>query len=152
MKWFDETEWHFEYSPITQGYPFHICPASKVGRPPDHWQSIFHGSYEEASAKLKEIVNDPNRNRAIRFQIAKYELLDLDQVPQKTERRKMNSSLRYKILKRDSFRCVICGQSASDGIVLHIDHIKPIAKGGLTTPENLQTLCSECNFGKGTDY
>ena len=64
------------------------------------------------------------------------------------ERSKMTQSLRYDILKRDSFRCQICGRSASDGITLEVDHIVPISKGGKTTPGNLRTLCKDCNRGK----
>lgn len=52
------------------------------------------------------------------------------------------------ILKRDEFRCVICGKGAQDGIELHVDHIKPKDKGGKATIENGQTLCAPHNFIK----
>lgn len=68
------------------------------------------------------------------------------------ERRLLSSSLRYDILKRDDFKCTICGRSAKDGIKLHVDHIIPVAKGGKTVPENLRTLCSDCNLGKSDKY
>ncbi|HEY3251597.1 MAG TPA: HNH endonuclease [Ignavibacteria bacterium] len=60
--------------------------------------------------------------------------------------------MRFDILKRDSYRCVKCGASpATDPkVILHIDHIRPRSKGGQTKLYNLQTLCSECNFGKGS--
>ncbi len=60
-------------------------------------------------------------------------------------------SLRYQILKRDSFRCVGCGASPSTklGCVLHVDHILAFSNGGKTLVENLRTLCEECNLGKG---
>lgn len=64
------------------------------------------------------------------------------------ERSKMSASLRYKVLIRDKKICVICGASAKNGAVLHVDHIIPVAKGGLTTLENLRTLCDRCNLGK----
>ena len=70
----------------------------------------------------------------------------------KRERSKMNDSLRYDILKRDGFRCTICGASAEEGAKLHVDHIVPIAKGGKTMADNLRTLCSSCNFGKSDKY
>lgn len=60
-------------------------------------------------------------------------------------------ALRYKILSRDKFRCVTCGASpARDvGVDLHVDHIHPWSRGGQNVEENLRTLCSKCNLGKG---
>ena len=65
--------------------------------------------------------------------------------------RSVNLSLRYEVLRRDSFRCRKCGKSpaTTPGVQLHIDHIVPWSRGGETKQENLQTLCSECNLGKG---
>ncbi|MBE5935809.1 MAG: HNH endonuclease [Lachnospiraceae bacterium] len=68
------------------------------------------------------------------------------------ERNKMTDSLRYDILKRDNYRCQICGVTAKEGAKLHVDHIKPIAKGGKTQPDNLQTLCDRCNLGKSDKF
>lgn len=64
--------------------------------------------------------------------------------------RDINLRLRYLILKRDNFKCCICGRSpaTTPNLELHIDHIKPWSKGGETVIENLQTLCSDCNLGK----
>lgn len=64
--------------------------------------------------------------------------------------RVISDKLRYQVLKRDNFKCCACGASpAKDSSVeLHIDHIVPWSKGGETTMENLQTLCSKCNLGK----
>lgn len=69
-------------------------------------------------------------------------------VSAKYERSLMSDSLRYDILKRDNFRCCICGASAKDGVNLHVDHIIPVSKGGKTIKNNLQTLCDRCNLGK----
>jgi hypothetical protein len=65
--------------------------------------------------------------------------------------RNINARLRFKVLKRDNFRCCACGASpAKDpSVELHVDHIIPWAKGGETVIDNLQTLCSKCNLGKG---
>lgn len=59
--------------------------------------------------------------------------------------------LRYKVLKRDNFSCVQCGGSPAknQAVELHIDHITPWSKGGVTEINNLQTLCQNCNLGKG---
>lgn len=64
------------------------------------------------------------------------------------ERSKLTKKLRYEIFERDHYKCVICGRSAEDGVILHVDHIIPVSKGGLTVPENLRTLCADCNLGK----
>lgn len=64
------------------------------------------------------------------------------------ERGEVSDSLRYDIMNRDGFRCVICGASANEGAHLHVDHIIPIAKGGKSVPSNLRTLCERCNIGK----
>jgi predicted restriction endonuclease len=53
-----------------------------------------------------------------------------------------------EILKRDGYKCVICGKGTSDGCELQIDHIRPRDKGGKSTIENGQTLCSQHNFLK----
>lgn len=65
------------------------------------------------------------------------------------ERAKMSAALRYEIIKRDGYRCRACGFSVQDGAHLHVDHIIPVSKGGLTERTNLQTLCTVCNLGKG---
>lgn len=60
--------------------------------------------------------------------------------------------LRYLALVNCGGRCQCCGASASDGIVLHVDHIKPLAQHPALalTLENLQVLCDDCNIGKGS--
>jgi len=68
------------------------------------------------------------------------------------QRNMMTKSLRYDILQRDNFKCVLCGRSANEGIVLHVDHIVPISKGGKTEKDNLRTLCEDCNLGKSDKY
>ncbi len=58
------------------------------------------------------------------------------------------SKQKEKILKRDRYKCVVCGQGRKDGVELHIDHIKPKNLGGKSTIENGQTLCAKHNFIK----
>lgn len=68
----------------------------------------------------------------------------------KAERAAMTPGLRYDVMKRDGFKCVLCGRGVNGGVQLEVDHIIPIAKGGRTEMSNLQTLCRDCNRGKGT--
>ena len=67
------------------------------------------------------------------------------------QRALMTTSLREKIKRRDNYTCKCCGNSTEKepNLLLEIDHIIPLAKNGLTTEENLQTLCWKCNRKKG---
>ena len=65
--------------------------------------------------------------------------------------RDINLRLRFRVLQRDNYTCKACGASpAKDpSVELQVDHILPWSKGGETEIDNLQTLCSKCNQGKG---
>jgi len=62
------------------------------------------------------------------------------------------AEVRYKVLLKYGARCMCCGRSAKDNIVINVDHIKPRS----THPQlaldinNLQVLCDQCNKGKGS--
>ncbi len=60
----------------------------------------------------------------------------------------LTRKLRFEILKRDNYKCTLCGKSPEDGIKLEVDHKHPIAKGGTSQLNNLHTLCFDCNRGK----
>lgn len=58
--------------------------------------------------------------------------------------------LRHQVFQRDGYRCRECG-ATNKQTRLHVDHIKPVSKGGTNDLSNLQTLCEECNLAKYTD-
>ena len=66
------------------------------------------------------------------------------------QRALMTKSLREKIKERDNYTCQMCSISTreQDLLLLEIDHIIPVSKGGLSTLDNLQTLCWKCNRTK----
>jgi hypothetical protein len=68
------------------------------------------------------------------------------------QRALMTSALRTKIKNRDSHTCQMCNLSTNDekNLLLEIDHIIPLSKGGFTVESNLQTLCWRCNRTKGS--
>ena len=68
----------------------------------------------------------------------------------RVERGKVSNKMRFAIYKRDGYRCRICGRTHNSAL-LEVDHIYPIAKGGKSTYDNLQTLCHDCNVKKGTN-
>lgn len=68
----------------------------------------------------------------------------------KEQRTLMTKKLREFIKTRDNFTCCNCGNSVyiEPNLLLEIDHIIPVAKGGRTVEDNLQTLCWKCNRAK----
>ena len=59
----------------------------------------------------------------------------------------ISKRLRFKIFKRDCFRCVYCGAQPFD-TKLQIDHKIPKSKGGSDLESNLVVACLDCNLGK----
>lgn len=63
-------------------------------------------------------------------------------------------NLRQYIADKFGYRCVYCGNTEYDvdsqgnPVKLQLDHIVPIANGGLTRVDNLQWLCRDCNLSK----
>lgn len=67
-----------------------------------------------------------------------------------TTKREPSARLKVQVLMRDGNRCRLCGVECNDGLHnIHFDHIIPWSKGGETTLDNLQVLCSDCNLAKG---
>lgn len=68
----------------------------------------------------------------------------------KEQRNLMTKKLREFIKNRDNFTCCSCKNSVEKepNLLLEIDHIIPVSKGGFTQEDNLQTLCWKCNRAK----
>jgi hypothetical protein len=73
----------------------------------------------------------------------------LEGVPPSSLQRAPGKKQRMRILKRDGFRCRICGESPSENvhITLHVHHVRMWARGGLTEDINLISLCGTCHNG-----
>jgi transposase-like protein len=56
---------------------------------------------------------------------------------------------RLRVLKRDGYRCLICGERPADNvhITLHVHHVWMWSHGGLTDDSNLITICQTCHDG-----
>lgn len=67
------------------------------------------------------------------------------------QRALMTAKLRRWIKERDGHACLKCGISVAEEphLLLEVDHVIPVSKGGLSEPSNLQTLCWRCNRTKG---
>lgn len=63
-------------------------------------------------------------------------------------RKAIGKRVRFDVFKRDLFKCQYCG-AHPPAVLLHVDHIKPVASGGTNVIHNLVTACAPCNLGKG---
>ena len=103
------------------------------------------GSWNKALQAFIDYVNEVGANPESTIQ-------EQDDKTSRRTSRDVNLRLRFRVMRRDNFKCKNCGRSpATDPeVVLHIDHVVAWSKGGETEIENLQTSCSKCNLGKGT--
>lgn len=102
-------------------------------KPRDTWRSIRHLHEKGFLIKVKKGVY-------------RYD-------PESIKQKKIDdftSEQKEIILKRDGYKCVICGKGKKEGVELHVDHIKPKYLGGGSTIKNGQTLCAQHNFIKKT--
>ena len=113
-----------------------------------HELHVQHASFDDS---LMLSWDDPQKRLALGCPTKRGVKISKSKVIIK-KRRAIPLGLRYQILVRDNSTCQCCGAKASDGIQLHIDHIKPVSKGGTNIKENLQTLCADCNLGKSDNY
>jgi hypothetical protein len=106
------------------------------------------GSWRKALEEFVAFVNQ-EKNDIISYEVE----VKSHRITNRTKR-EPSLSLRFFVLKRDNFCCVSCGRSPATtaGLVLEVDHIIPWSAGGKTIEENLQSLCFDCNRGKGARY
>jgi hypothetical protein len=83
-------------------------------------------------------------------QISKRDLL-MHGHAERARREPVPPGIRHRLLRAAHSTCAICGRSPANtrGLVVHVDHIVPVSKGGSSDESNLQVLCAECNIGKG---
>lgn len=107
------------------------------------WRKALEAFVKKVSSDSSTSINPPT----VKTQIKKRTVRE----PNRVEIRTVPLGLRYDVLKRDFFKCVLCGDSPSVNpkCKLQIDHIVPYSRGGKTAKDNLRTLCSRCNQGKG---
>lgn len=117
------------------------------------WRNALEAFLECTNLDSSEETDEEIKENKINAQDNISKTVNLEKSPQKKKHRTsrdINERMRFKVLKRDNFKCCACGASpAKDPAVeLHVDHIIPWSKGGETVIDNLQTLCSKCNLGK----
>ena len=69
----------------------------------------------------------------------------------------IDPAVRAIVLERDRARCVLCGRTPEDNVVLHVAHLVSVEdckqhgvpEAAWNEEYNLRTLCEECNLGEG---
>lgn len=65
------------------------------------------------------------------------------------ERRQASSQIKYEVLQRDGFRCVVCGMTPEQGAKLHIQAVKQLPKHERPSADCFRTVCEDCMRKKG---
>jgi 5-methylcytosine-specific restriction endonuclease McrA len=113
------------------------------------WRKALKAFADSANSDSDEKINDENGASTVSIRINNPTISKINQKPEDCH--EVRPALRIKVFARDNFRCKFCGRSPAThlNIALHADHIVAFVNGGKTILENLQTLCEECNLGKG---
>ena len=116
--------------------------------PSQYTASIYNDRFGGWRKALEGFVATVDQEQS---ELLQYEVEIKSSSGTKKTKRDPSLALRFFVLKRDRFCCVSCGRSPANiaGLVLEIDHRVAWANGGETIEENLQTLCFDCNRGKG---
>ncbi len=64
-------------------------------------------------------------------------------------RSRISRATRYRIWRRDHGICQYCGDKIPSLTYAHIDHRRPVSRGGSNDEDNLVLACPECNLHKG---
>jgi 5-methylcytosine-specific restriction enzyme A len=116
-------------------------------QPPNPVQKLVRGV-------IRDLINQANTQKADKppKPKAKKPAATKSQSKPKPDKEKLSrhipASVRVAVLHRDGYRCVFCGRNAKQ-VQLEVDHKVPFSKGGSNDLSNLQTLCFDCNRGKG---
>lgn len=97
----------------------------------------FYPTVEEWEALLKQtddvMVQTNRKDPLVRAYIKK-------------SQRNIDQTICWKVYARDHYTCRYCGRT---GLPLTVDHIDLWEDGGITTEDNLNTSCKQCNRNRG---
>jgi len=154
-----------------QSFYFKRCKKRKVSVNPNEVCESLYRSSHTGNSYLIEVKHFSNKTPKLNKKPTKRTQYNNKYIPyvttEKKEKRshplkddgsfyhsKAWRSLRVKAILKYGRKCCLCGRSVKDGIVLHVDHIKPRSKFPKLELKlwNLQILCEDCNLGKSNHY
>lgn len=111
-------------------------------------------AWEEASKRKKvERMAQFERRMERAFQLEKTEAerKRIKRAKKRAQRRaiagKLSKGLAIKLLKLQKGKCVYCRTDLGESY--EMDHVMPLARGGMNEDSNIQLLCRSCNASKG---
>lgn len=110
----------------------------------DEWDRDLYHYIEDFTSNGAKRASIERRNEVYSRRV----LRDIPDLVPKDPKRAFSADQRIVIYRRDNQICRKCGDEMKFK-EMHADHITPHARGGKTTVENGQALCSECNLSKG---
>lgn len=108
-----------------------ICNRAKV---------VSHQSYTNKLLQVNLLYRHPDGGIMANPAVSP-EMIEIKNV------RNVSKSLRFEVFQRDKHTCQYCGRKVPE-VVLEVDHLFPVAKGGTDDFDNLITSCEDCNRGK----
>jgi hypothetical protein len=124
-------------------------PFSVVHDRRDYAQWVFCGGHALISKDQvrKNLPNEMEATPSVREGFLEW--VDARKLPKDAFQKAPTRKLRMKVLKRDSYRCIICGQRPADdvNVQLNLHHVRPRENGGLTVEKNLISICQTCHQG-----
>lgn len=81
--------------------------------------------------------------------IASHSFVSKKSLPDDIFRRAPTRKMRMAVIKRDAYKCKVCGRRPENYVDIELDvhHIRPHGLHGVTHPDNLITLCDTCHGG-----
>ena len=116
-------------------------------KPPNPLQKLVRGV-------IRDLINRANSQKADKLKKLKTKKSAATKSQPKPKQDKSKRSrhipaaIRVSVLHRDGYKCVFCGRNVGQ-VQLEVDHIVPFSKGESNDLNNLQSLCIDCNRGKG---
>ena len=118
-----------------------------VKNPPNPFQKLVRGVLRDLVNQINSQKPDKPSKRKTKKSGATKSQSKPEQAGKKRSRH-IPGSVRVSVLHRDGYKYLFCGRSSKE-VPLEVDHIIPFVQGGSHDLSNLQTLCFDCNRGKG---
>lgn len=129
-------------------------PGMVISAPDDFALFFAYGGHAVVEKQLAEAVVPEWLVPFVSVHEGEWGYVHPNVLPESAMQRAPTPKLRMSIIKRDDFKCRICGRSPKDygDLELHVHHVRPWSAGGVTEERNLITLCHTCHNGLAPHY